>query len=326
MGTIVIHMGAAKTGTSSLQSAFAKNVDQFLEHNIAYPHDESLDRAKVDLVTSGNGVGLAKMLGANLGDNVKTDSVLDDVKAAAELGRDVLFSSEAIGLLQPGPTAQFREIIKGLGFELRVIVYFRSIADHAASLYQQHIKEGSTQSRLADFIRHEYGKPQTSLAGTISKIFDASEIVARNYDIASGNLLDDFLTGALNLTSTSGFATNQTRVNRSLTPTESALMRIMGPIFKSKVQARVASDAIINGPPQSDQPPTISTEAMRAIEELHSGSLEPINSLMPRTPIGLKSDKIVISDQPEPQLSEAERVLAAMIAGIIRSADLKIFR
>src|SRR5687768_6762172 len=32
------------------------------------------------------------------------------------------------------------------------------------------------------------------------------------------------------------------------------------------------------------------------------------------------------SDQPEPQLSEAERVLAAMIAGIIRSADLKIFR
>jgi hypothetical protein len=65
MGVVVLHVGAANTGTSALQSAFAKTFNSYWQ-NIIYPDDESLERVKLDRITSGHGVPLAKLLGGDL--------------------------------------------------------------------------------------------------------------------------------------------------------------------------------------------------------------------------------------------------------------------
>jgi hypothetical protein len=327
MAVITLHAGAGKTGTSALQAAFAKNVDQLLAHNIVYPADPSLDSARSDRVTSGNGVPLAQLLGANLSDMIRTDHVLNDIEAAQQAGHDVLYSCEALGAAKAGPTQDFLGRVETMGYRVRVVVYFRSIADHAVSMYHQHVKEGLTRNSLADFVRHEYGKGQRGLVTVLSEVFSGCEIVARNYDRAAADLVNDFLTNALGLSDRSDFVMEQGSVNRSLTETEVALMRAMAPLFETRLQARVASDSIIYGLPQANRRQTISSAAMSAVEELYAGDLEAINALLTTDrPVGLMTDRMTISDDPEPQLSEAERTLAVMIAGLIRSADLKQFR
>lgn len=160
----------------------------------------------------------------------------------------------------------------------------------------------------------------------LSGIFDASELVVRNYDRAADDLIQDFLVRGLGLADTAGFNVEPGSVNRSLTETEVALMRAMAPIFKSRGQARVASDAMIHAPAHAGRRPTISRRALEAIEQTHADDLAIINALLPNDPIALASDRIVISEEAEPELSEAEQVLATVMAGLIRAADLKRFQ
>jgi hypothetical protein len=322
---MILHAGPPKTGTSALQSTFAKNVASLLEHNICYPDDASLSRARSNQVTSGNGVALAILLGAKLGDHIATDHVWPEIRAALERGNDLLYSSEAISAFDPDDFRMFRQTAEELGYHIKVVIYIRAIADHALSCYHQYIKEGLTRFDFNDFLRNEYGRPQTNIIQNLLKVFDATDIQVRNYDRMPSGIARDFFEHVLGLADLSGFEMEEPRVNRSLTPTEAALMRVMAPMFATRLQARVASDSIIYGLPRIERRPLISPAAMKLVEELHGADLELINSHLPAEPIALKSDDLIVADEPEPPISEGERVLAAMIAGLIRTAKLDTF-
>lgn len=319
-----LHVGAGKTGTSALQVAFARNADRLLAAGILYPADAMSGHAKAGRVTSGNGVALAKYLGVPFGpaaDGIRSDHLKEEVAHAYCAGLDLLYSSETLSVVQPEQAREFVAFANDIGYQVRAVIYFRAIADHAVSLYQQTIKHGETRLDLVEYLREVYSAGQLDTLTNLLRIFHPDDIIARNYDLAAKHLVEDFLTKVLGLDARD-YDTAVEVINRSLTDVEIALMRVMNPLFKSSLQAFVASGALIYGLPDAKRSNTITSEAMRTIASLHGDSVAKINEFLPDSPITLKSERLIVSDAPGPELSEAEKALAVMVAGIIRASDL----
>jgi hypothetical protein len=323
---LYLHIGVHKTGTSALQAAFAKNVDPLLASNVLYPDYWSLAKARDNRITSGNGVPVAKLMGVPLPTVPEDDTakVLEDLANARASGRNVLYSSETMDLFDPVSTRAFRDQVRELGFEVRVVAYFRAIADHAHSYYQQQIKHGVMTRTFTEYLLQDYAvEMQSHLVHKMLDVFETREIIARNYDRAKDALIPDFLAGVLGLQDISAFDTAPAQVNRSHSDIEAALLRTMAPLFANAQQSRIASDAMIYCSPNAHGKRSISSESMRIITERHADALAVINRLLPDAPIALKSDGLEVSDQPESQLTEAEKALAAMIAGLIRFTSME---
>ena len=322
---LILHIGAPKTGTSAIQSALARNVETLRARGIEYPDFPSLEIARANRITSGNGVPLAKLLGFNAGDQVKTDHLLDEISGAFRTGRDLLYSSEMLSSVEVKKAHAFRDQVASMGYKLKIIVYVRAIADHALSIYHQWIKQlAAPRGSFADYVRNGYSKHSQRRALDLSvEGFGADAIMVRNYDAAKERLVEDFFVEALGLASIDGLTIENAWINRSLTDTELALMRAMNPLFANPNQARFASDSMLYGEPNLAPSNIISLAAMRTIEDLCGPDLDVINARIEGPGITLKSDALTVSDQPEPQLSEAEKALARMIAGIIRMSGVR---
>ncbi|HWK66439.1 MAG TPA: hypothetical protein VNS34_16020 [Rhizobiaceae bacterium] len=321
--TLFLHIGGPKTGTSAIQSMLAKNTAVLAGLGIHYPDHHSLAAARELQITSGNGVPLAKLLGCRLPDDVSTDHIIPEVNGAFDRGTSLLYSSEALSSFEIEAAKAFREQVLEIGFRIKVIFYVRSVADHALSLWNQEVKSALTDLSFASWITPHYAAEyQAHPLRKALQVYGENEIDVRNYDCAS-DLFSDFLT-ALDVLDLHGFDFDVGKVNRSLNEIELAVMRAMAPVLSDPGQARVASDAIIGQRPQVPSVRTISQDAMRAIEASDDGAVEFINAHLRQKPIGLISDKLSVTEAPEPQLSETEQVLAAAIAGIIRYGRINI--
>ena len=62
MKTVYLHCGAAKTGTSFLQTLFAKHSEDLISEGILYPFNKFVSGAEKGNITSGNGVPMANYL------------------------------------------------------------------------------------------------------------------------------------------------------------------------------------------------------------------------------------------------------------------------
>ena len=324
---LFLHIGATKTGTSLIQSALAKNVDALRANVIAYPDFVSLEQARANQITSGNGVPMSKLLGYEPGPQITTGHLADEMRAAFDAGLSLLYSSEMMSHFAAPEAAAFGRQVAALGYELRVIIYVRAIADHALSLYHQWIKSAQVTGSLADYVRNGYAAAsQRRLVDRALRGFGPGAVMVRNYDAAGDDLFGDFLTGALGLPGGHGLAMDGARINRSLTAIEAAVMREMNPVFLTPVQARFASDSMLYAAPDLAPSRTMTSEAMRAIEEVCGGDVAAINAHVDGPPITLKSHEIVVSDEPPPELSEAEKAMARIIASLIRNGQYRRFR
>jgi len=321
--TLFLHIGGPKTGTSAIQSMLARNIQVLAGRGIHYPDHHSLAAAREKQITSGNGVHLAKLLGCPLPDDVSTDHIIPEVKAAFDRGMSLLYSSEALSSCEIEAAKAFREQVLEIGFRIKIIFYVRSVADHALSLWNQEVKSALTDLTFARWITPCYAAEyQARPLREALQVYSENEINVRNYDCAS-DLFSDFL-AALDFLDLRGFDFAIGKVNRSLNEIELAVMRAMAPVLSDPSHARIASDAIIGQRPQAPSMRTISQDAMKAIEASDEGAVEFINAYLRQKPIGLISDELSVAETPEPKLSEVEQVLAATIAGIIRYGGLKI--
>ena len=324
---LFLHIGATKTGTSLIQSGLAKNVEALRALGIDYPDFVSLNQARANQITSGNGVPMSKLLGYEPGAQITTGHLADEMASAFSAGRSLLYSSEMMSHFTAPNAEAFRGQVAALGYELRVIIYVRAIADHALSLYHQWIKSAQVTGSLADYVRRGYAAAsQRRLVDRAMRSFGQGAVMVRNYDAAAGDLFGDFLTGALGLPGRDGFAVDSVRINRSLTAIETALMREMNPVFLTPVQARFASDSMLYAAPGLAPCRDIDSEAMRAIEDTCGNDAAAINTHIQGPPVELKSAEISVSDEPAPELSEAEKAMARIIAALIRTGDFKRFR
>jgi hypothetical protein len=126
---LVIHIGAPKTGTTSLQHFLAENAAALEAHGVLYP--------EVGLSHRGKHHALKSELRASSGSGGTHWAALRELRKERP-DQHILVSEESFYYLDPANLVRLRELA-GPG-EVMILVYFRDYASHVASLYAQGTK------------------------------------------------------------------------------------------------------------------------------------------------------------------------------------------
>jgi hypothetical protein len=194
--TVVLHIGAPKTGTSAIQAFLALNRDEFqAATGIHYPQSASDMRALRGKPTAGNGARLAKLLRSR-----KRDA-LDNAVAMTEqeLGQGenaLLLSSEGFWAVPHDAMAAFMDRLRdaaSFGF----VFYARPQVKHVESAYLQVLGNRGFEGGVDDYFdqlksRFFVGQKLRSLR----ELAGAENVTARKYDrktLVGGDVVDDFL-------------------------------------------------------------------------------------------------------------------------------------
>jgi hypothetical protein len=157
---IVLHIGAPKTGSSALQSAFVLNRDALIERGIFYPRSHTDAYAVAGIPVSGNAIALAKFFNPNL--SVAAEE-WDFNACAAAIDRargtgcsTVLYSSEYMSFFLSEQMDDFLARAATFGAWVEIVYFVRNIAGHAMSSYRQHLKKGRFHGTFAAYIKRGY--------------------------------------------------------------------------------------------------------------------------------------------------------------------------
>lgn len=136
-----IHVGHGKTGSSYLQSAFSNSQIIFDNSNIYYPKHIDEDKAKKNMISSGNG------------DIIKSKKRLS--KSLAEANQKNIFFSNETLMKWMIENDNFEKVIHTLddyGFEeVSILLFTRNPLEHGASSYQQDLKRQGISSTVDEF-------------------------------------------------------------------------------------------------------------------------------------------------------------------------------
>ncbi len=231
-GTIFLHIGAGKTGTTAIQATIPVVRRDLKAAGLCAPLDptESPDQEFRPRVASGFSFTLAKLLNPGFRRGLPFDAptywdwLRLELQSARNDNLNLLFSSEALQFARSKQLQRFRDFAEKHCFQVRILFYARTALDYSISEYLQHLKTG-----FSDYPRHKTipSSLRAYIASTIapfgatlstySSIFGDESIEVRNYDVVKDHLIDDFFS------TVSGRAYDcikPTRHNRSLTRSE----------------------------------------------------------------------------------------------------------
>lgn len=180
---LYIHIGLTKTGSSFLQSQFARNTNLYKSKGLIYPDlDGSLERAASGFATSGNAVAFAASGVPDLQDKV-TAIPISEWGQFLESHTDYLISSEAFSACDE---SFFKEIEMTFAdrFEIIYIAFARNLGDWLISSYLQSLKGGQTL-RFTEFLAVKIKKIER-IAALLSSL---PELHLFNYDQHKKDLL-----------------------------------------------------------------------------------------------------------------------------------------
>jgi hypothetical protein len=318
MPRLILHLGIHKTGSSAIQSALARNVGALRKRRMIYPDFASLPAARAGKASSGNGLPLAKLLGSSTpyAQPVNRQGVHAELKRAYAQNCDLLYSSEALLLAEPEKAAQFIEFAGTIGFETKLVLYVRSVADLAISAYHQEVKQKRMTGGFSGFLSSFDAEPLKA-ALALCRTLGHERMLVRNYDARRGNLIEDFFRHMLGFWPLDGFSLDNPAVNPSLSEAELAIMRMMNAVLTDPRHSRLAAGALMTANRPAHYRHKISHEDYQAIEARFSSLVADLNAYVQDAPIGLKSNELVIGETAGLQLSEVEASLARLAAGII---------
>ncbi|MCC4254784.1 hypothetical protein LL251_20430 [Sphingobium naphthae] len=316
MSKLILHVGAPKTGTSALQSAFARNAGALRSAGFIYPEMSNSDIARRGHVTSGNGVGLAKFLNSSIAYNGPVEPIEERLDEAVGKEMNLLYSSEVMGNFRPASMRALRELAAERGMGIHAVMYVRAPVDHAVSAYRQFVKYGYTES-LEHYVLNDYKLPYMQIIRKLNDCLARDEISLRNYDSHSGDLFSDFLLNILEIRDGWEFDVPPGKVNRSLTETEISILRTMNKVLdNSKVAAQIGR-ILVNGDPESSYNLYASREVLEIMEKRYSADLIATNQMLGDDPIQM-CRKVEVLDDIEHHLSEAEKVLAYLVGTLFK--------
>ena len=316
MNRVILHCGAAKTGTSYLQVLFARHADALDRAGIVYPPDPTsaaaMDMARAGAVTSGNGVGLANFLRPDLPHAIADKSAFaGHLKSllAQHQGKDLLFSSEFIVFPEGDETRILFDTITQAGYRPLILYMVRDIASAARATYSQQVKRHGETRRFADYLS-DWSPHYLHHIRLMQAAAGPENVAVYNYDEQRARLAEfmfaDVLGAAVPEETT--FVTN-----RSLTARETELMRVMNGHFPPGQTAlsTLVSDALISVAKERDEIGLTPEEH----DVLHQRFAQTVTFVNTR----IRGREIAISPHtPEKrhdiQLSETETALAAVLA------------
>lgn len=198
-GTLLIHIGMPKTGTTALQNFMLNNNDKLEKHGWCYPvlsgNSKMDDLERWELETVGNGYKMYDAL-------IESQNVSEWDKGMNILlkflkNRNVILSTEYI--YEHG-TEEFIENIKKIYGNIKVVVYLRRQDRVIESRYNQYIKSGVECERFLKFLDSEY-IPDGLLdfllkLDSISRVIGKENLVVRVYEkqqLIGNDIITDFL-------------------------------------------------------------------------------------------------------------------------------------
>ena len=168
-----LHIGHGKTGTSYIQSAFAKNIENLKKEDILYPSPDHIESVINGKISSGNG------------------NKLEEYFSSPNLNYSkVLFSNENLFHTLKRPSDRTIENLFSIGAaEVNILMFIRDPLDHAPSSYQQTIKRGGETWDIDTFFS-QYKVPQLvwELIEKLSKV-DKVNIKIINYSRFKSDLI-----------------------------------------------------------------------------------------------------------------------------------------
>ncbi len=204
---IVLHLGAGKTGTSSLQYRLAANRDVLAAHGTLYPRTPGgarhtrlgmFAKSDEDLVRTGAWRRMGRPDPRRFRRRFRRRLLQEVADADA---RQVLFSDEALLGLPEDAIRRLRRLTRAIGGDVRAVVYLRRQDERLVSQYQQEVKTGGITT-LADWAASGYGAhlhDYHQRLTTWRDVLGPSAIVVRRFErsaFVNGSLYDDFLDAA----------------------------------------------------------------------------------------------------------------------------------
>ncbi|SHH85137.1 hypothetical protein [Cognatishimia maritima] len=177
--TIFIHVGAGKTGTTALQSFFARNEDRFAAQGIYFPQEGrvQIDKALVHHKLSGIG-GFRDM---------PENEILALWKDIAALtSPTVIISSEFLhSRIKAADGIAFFEKVRDIlsGWDIKIVFYIRRQSHWVQSAYSQWVKQNRESRRFSTFMRQfkNYPIKQIPMFGTV---FGIENVIVRPFEKA----------------------------------------------------------------------------------------------------------------------------------------------
>lgn len=199
---VVLHIGADKTGTTTIQQLFRHNRRALAERGILYPRSPGKVRhAGLSLYARPDEVLLASR-DWRRGDS--TDPAVFRRRLRRRLRREVVqsgassmvLSDEALYRMAAVSITRLRGLVTPSARRLRVVFYVRRQDDHLVSRYQQAVKVGQVQP-LDVWALRDY-RNMYDFAGRIATWRDAlqpTDVVVRPFERSrfhKGSLVEDF--------------------------------------------------------------------------------------------------------------------------------------
>jgi hypothetical protein len=303
-GTIWLHIGAPKTGSSALQSALAINRQALLEQGVHYPPSKTDSAAVRGEVTSGNGGPLASFIRTAAPDETMRQKVwqfLNSALAAQTPASQILYSSELMAAASLRPLEQLAEFAQAAGRQIRIVFYVRHLVDHAMSKYNATMAGGERIDLRTYLSNYQSSLMQLS---PYERVFGISNIHVKIYDEEKSDLLGGFVP----LLGISSQALERAPVvNRGPTPSELEALRQAWAEFeiegnpRKQASFRQIARRIAGESRKQLNPVIVEPAELAEVQERNSAVLDHFN----RTYFGgmkrlkVASEQITIGTRPE---------------------------
>ena len=317
MDRLFLHIGLTKTGSSAIQSWLSANSEALAELDVSYA--DLNPAAKLDKIGPGNGEHIVRFLRIKDRGPEMTDRRLGrEIRRTYFDGMaNAIVSAEAMTNAAAPRIRRLKRALEGLGVEVTVVAYIRSIYDHFWSGYQQLIKRSGYHHGPADFAA-TYPNIQVDSLRRWVGAFDDLRVI--NYDTVKDSLIESFAR-ACELELPDTIDTNVARINRSLSaPERGLLVDVNRQAAERGLEFRaLLSDAVIYANPETESAFVYDEEVVELLREKYADDVTWVNRrLLADDPIGIApAAELNGTARPDDGETEVTPEVSALIGALL---------
>lgn len=234
MRRLIIHAGFPKTGTTALQARLRHNERILSESGILYPESKNNAHHRPAAALVGRVIGWDK----NKRSSDEWQDFVEWIKSRDE--ECILISSEFFTAAKLKALKQLKNDLAD--FKIDIVFTLRSLDEIVPSIFQQNLKKGATQtypewlskkfiSKSGELLKKPKLINHSAVISQWVSIFGAQNVTLIMADSSRPETLFSHFEEYLGV---SGFKDSEKRLNRSLTITESEIIRRINLAIKSK--------------------------------------------------------------------------------------------
>lgn len=184
-GTLVLHAGGGKAGSSAIQSALNHAERALSEVGISYRG--AAPAASPYEITSGNGILLYDRI-AQPEEDSEIGAFIEDFLGEHRVG---ICSSEYLGSIAKSRWKRILDAAAAKDIDIKVVYFVRSAVGYIAASYNQDVKRGGETRTIAEYARDASWQHFDDLQ-KLAELCGQDRLRVINYDLARGDIMGAF--------------------------------------------------------------------------------------------------------------------------------------